>query len=291
VERVALLQAERDDLADQLADTENALTVAQQEVVDQADELAVLEAELAAARAGGTASAEELAAAERRAEELQSEVSIQQNRIATLEQTLATRNAELESTEAELVATLDELATSQAQTAQAQAVISDLNEELAAARSGEGGGAGMTPETREELARLREMESRLAEAEAAYNSYLSQASTVAGAGASGADVLSARVALERFLTAEAMRRHFPDLSAEIERFDNAFLASGRENALLDVADLLTELSLAGSDGERRRLINNARGQLAGSSAAGGAQSEAAASEFLTELEALLAGGN
>lgn len=226
----------------------------------------------------------ELEAARSRVALLEEDLARAQSRVNALQETISARNAELATTEEELLSTLDELADAQGETAQAQAVISDLNQEISTLREQLANAAdepldnAITPELEAELAELRQLEDDIAAAQAVFQDYRQ---TAAQAGTDGPEVLGARVALERFLSATAMGELFPDLADEVGRFDQVFVTSGRENAFLDVADLITELSVAESAGERERLLTAARANLAADGA------DAAATELVTELGFLL----
>lgn len=161
----------------------------------------------------------------------------------------------LQETEAELLAALNELAIARART-----------------------GTAIDPQLIAELERLQALEGELSGVRDRWASYREE---VAGAMDTGEAVdnvalLGARVSLERFLSDEVMRRYFPEMSGEIERFDDAFIASGRENALLDASDLLMDLTVAESAGERIALVRAAR-----------AGATPAYLDFLSELESLL----
>ncbi|MFW6249844.1 MAG: hypothetical protein ACOC47_01975 [Alkalispirochaetaceae bacterium] len=74
-----------------------------------------------------------------------------------------------------------------------------------------------------------------------------------------------------------MARFFPELKDEVRRYDSAFEQSGRENAMVDVADLIYELSLLDSSSERIRRIRRERS----------VSEEPLMGDFLDELELLL----
>ena len=80
-----------------------------------------------------------------------------------------------------------------------------------------------------------------------------------------------------FLNRSAMSELFPGLSAEFARYERAYVESGRENALLDAADLLIELSEALRPIERVQIVEDALS----------AAEDPAYREFLEELNFLL----
>jgi len=254
---VATVETRERELAAQLQDAQNQVAAAEAAAVNDPVEAA------------------ELRAAQTRVAQLEGDVERAQVRISSLQNTVATRNEELADTEAELLSSLDELADAQGRVAQAQAVISDLNAEISVLRSQ--GPSALSPEMEAELAELRELAAGIAAAQSQYRNY----QQIADAGTQGVEVLEARVALERFLSATAVGELFPDLSNEIERFDQVFVSSGRENALLDVADLITELSLSESSAERDGVLAAAREQLSQQGAG------AAVEELVAELALLL----
>lgn len=270
-DQLAVLNADIGELETQLtagASRQQELTA---QLAEAREELAAVEA--AAAIAPLTAG--ELEAAEERIAELEEERARAETRIASLQETISARNVELAATEVELLDALNELAEVQGRLAQAQGVISELNSRIAS--SGDQGSTALSPEIEAELAELRELASDIAAAQSEYRAYREVADT----GSEGVAVLEARLALERFLSATAMGELFPDLSGELGRFDQVFVSSGRENALLDVADLITELSLSESGAEREGVLAAAREQLAQHGAA------AAVEELVAELALLV----
>lgn len=281
--RIALLDADLQNLEAQLEITESREQELGEDLRAARSELAAVES----AAAENPVVVTELRAAEARVAQLEGDLERTQVQVSSLQDTVSERNSELATTEDELLTSLNELAATQGRVSQAQAVISNLNSEIStlraqvasAAAAGETGSEAstLTPEIEAELAELRELAADITAAQGEYNSYLA---TAAG-GSEGAQVLEARLALERFLSATAVGELFPELAGELGRFDQVFVTSGRENALLDVADLITELSLSESEGERTELLSTARDQLAQQGAS------SAVEELVGELAALL----
>lgn len=313
LDQISVLEADATTLRLTVSDLETALAAERTQLATTRTELGAVREQLAAAEAREAALASTLSDEESQATALAAE----RERLAAEREQLTARvtslETELETTENDLADTLNELAEAQAAATRAESTIRTLRSDLAAAQSAaaapsagaDAGAAVLDPETEAELAALRTMEADLAAAQDAYAAYRREAQQLAGStgaagvagsgagGASGAsvtDVLSARVAMERFMTSEAMREWFPGMADEVSRFDDAFLASGRENAFLDVADLLSEISFTESAAERRALLDEARASLGGGAAAGaagGGGGNAALNELIAELEAVL----
>lgn len=191
-------------------------------------------------------------------ERLQTEIEGATAAIATLER-------DLTAAESELLATLDDLAAAEAQTAELQAALTRNEAELGQVRTEPEQAQDTEPEpqtvtldaqTAAELDQLRELSERLALAQDNYADYRRQ--TAANLeNASELEVINARVALGAFLNQNAMREFFPGLSDEFARYEQAYVESGRQNALLDAADLLIELSEVLQPIERVEIVEDA----------------------------------
>ncbi|MFW6329889.1 MAG: hypothetical protein ACOC28_07295, partial [Alkalispirochaetaceae bacterium] len=153
-----------------------------------------------------------------------------------------------------------------------------LRGQLAAVQAGEGGDA-VDPTLLAELDRLREVEEQLDQAENLYASYQSVAATLP-AQPQDVDLLESRLRLDEFLGSTAVARFFPDLLDEVRRYEEAYQRSGRENAMVEMADLVYELSLLGDSTERLARIRSERATA----------DQELLRDFLDELELLLAEG-
>lgn len=132
------------------------------------------------------------------------------------------------------------------------------------------------PEVLSELAELRELRRELAGAERLYSAYLEEARQL-GTDPEGVEIVETKLKLDEFLGSQTMSRFFPELKDEVRRYESAFEESGRENAMVDVADLIYELSLLDSSSERVRRIRRERS----------VSEEPLMRDFLDELELLL----
>ena len=187
---------------------------------------------------------------------------------------IATLQRDLSAAESELRTTLDDLAAAETETAQLQAALArDRTESTDDTQQRSG-----VPEaqTAAELDELRNLATRLAVAQEAYGEYRRRTAATP-ADADKLEVINARVALGAFLNRSAMSELFPGLSAEFARYERAYVESGRENALLDAADLLIELSEALRPIERVEIVEDALS----------AAEDPAYREFLEELSFLL----
>lgn len=215
-----------------------------------------------------------LATDERTRERLSSELLELETTVATLTETsetqtasIATLERDLSGAESELRTTRDDLAAAEAETARLQAVLARDRTEPAGVPDAQ---------TAAELDELRNLATRLAAAQDAYGEYR-RGSATTPADADKLEVINARVALGAFLNRSAMSELFPGLSAEFARYERAYVESGRENALLDAADLLIELSEALRPIERVQIVEDALS----------AAEDPAYREFLEELSFLL----
>lgn len=215
-----------------------------------------------------------LATDERTRERLSSELLELETTVATLTETsetqtasIATLERDLSGAESELRTTRDDLAAAEAETAQLQAALARDRTEPAGVPDAQ---------TAAELDELRNLATRLAAAQDAYGEYR-RGSATTPADADKLEVINARVALGAFLNRSAMSELFPGLSAEFARYERAYVESGRENALLDAADLLIELSEALRPIERVQIVEDALS----------AAEDPAYREFLEELSFLL----
>ena len=232
---------------------QNLAVTTESQAVDLNAQIAALEETLANAQS-------DLASLEaERAEQTQE----QRNQISALETALAQQRSALETTEATLADTRSQLNETEEQLSIAQAALEQVDTAT---------NAGTSSPPPEDLVALRE-------AQVAFEGYQSSAPT----GNSTVEILNARVSLERFLGMAVMDRLFPGLAQEVGRFDQAYLSSGRENALIDAADLLSDLSAARSTEERERILSSAAGRMA----ADDSQVIGAADEFAFQLSDLL----
>lgn len=186
-----------------------------------------------------------------RAEELESRVRQLDTDIRRLETTIVQRDQEL------------------AESRREQAL---LNEQLATVA--EGGTAD--PEILEELAELRDVSRDLAAAERLYQEYLAQVATL-DSDPEDVGIVEARLKLDEFLASPQLDQYFPDLREEVGRYESVYEESGRENAMVEVADLIYELSLLESTADRLRRIRRERV----------ATDQQLMRDFLDELELLL----
>lgn len=252
---IEALQEELSQLRLELASRETDLMEAQTEASQQVEQIATLQEQIALLREQAPEAEASLTILQTDLAAARQQLEASTLRIQELEESIAERDATAEEKELELIT---------------------LQEDLAEARSLIG--TVISPEVQAELDRLEAIEDELAQVRDQWSSYRRQ-SSVAGTSPdrlSDAQLLSARTALVRFLQDSTMARYFPALSDEIERFDSAFIASGRENALLDAADLLLDISFADSTSERVSLIRSAR-----------SGASTAYREFLNELEAVI----
>ncbi|MFP4300592.1 MAG: hypothetical protein ACLFQZ_01060 [Spirochaetaceae bacterium] len=132
------------------------------------------------------------------------------------------------------------------------------------------------PEVLSEVAELRELRRELTGAERLYAAYLDEARQLEDE-PEGVEIVETKLKLDEFLGSATMARFFPELKDEVRRYDSAFEQSGRENAMVDVADLIYELSLLDSSSERIRRIRRERS----------VSEEPLMGDFLDELELLL----
>ena len=283
-ETVAALEAQITVLERERAATQTALSEAQSANTRLEAELAQRQQRLAALESGTSSAAGTTAALESQITTLEERIERQNSRIAELNRTIQARDQKLNDTETELVAALENLAQARTETVQAAAVSSSLRDEISVLK--EQLRAGGIAETADELVRLRALEEEVEAAQQQYRNYMSTASDMAigGGDATSPGVLEARTALERFLRNQAVSQLFPDIADEIARYDDAFLASGRQNAYLTVADILTELSFLQTASERAAFLKDTRRDLE-------REGGAAAAEFIGELEALLGEGD
>ncbi len=198
-------------------------------------------------------------------ETLQTQRNTQQGRV----QELQTQVEELDTEIRELETTITEKDQSLAESRRNEAL---LNEQLQVVA--ETGTAD--PEVLSELAELRELRRELAGAERLYGAYLEEARQL-GTDPEGVEIVETKLKLDEFLGSQTMSRFFPELKDEVRRYESAFEESGRENAMVDVADLIYELSLLDSSNDRIRRIRRERS----------VSEEPLMRDFLDELELLL----
>lgn len=123
-------------------------------------------------------------------------------------------------------------------------------------------------EVREELAQLRALQQNVLTARRDFEQYRTGA----------ANVITARAAFNRYLGSSAVATILPGLQSEVTRFEDAFVESGRENALLDMADVVMELSMIDDPQQR---INEVQRRIRS------APANSALRSFLTDLQQLL----
>lgn len=186
-----------------------------------------------------------------RVDELQGQIAASDEEIARLGETITERNREL--------------AESRRTAAELQERLSVLSEQTATG-----------PELIEELTRLREVQTQLDEAEEFYRIYRSNAASL-GDTTSTIDVVERKLLLDQFLGSEAMLGFFPDLLEEIRRFEAIYERSGRENAMIDVADAVFEISSANGNSARLAQVRELRSR----------NDSPLMRDFLDELELLL----
>jgi hypothetical protein len=140
----------------------------------------------------------------------------------TLERSFQTRIAELESQVASL---------RQGQQ-QDQAEKDRLSAAAAAPRE-----PVIPPETQRELARLQAVEEELARIKRVYRDYASKEDGVFAGRGEEAGIVEAKLYLDTFLATENIRTSFPGFEDRIKRYDRAFFSAGRNEALMEVADI------------------------------------------------------
>lgn len=251
-ERLSELETDRIILTEELDTTRGELAATQAEAEALSREIESTRLQLATIEQQPTLPADEQALRED-LETAEQQLAVARERVEQLEATVDRREAALLDAEAELLRALNDLALAQART-----------------------GTSLDPALVAEMDRLRALEEEVIAAQQHWERYRRETATLLTTDTDMVGILDARVALERFLSNATVRRLFPDMSDEIERYDQAYIASGRENALLDAADLLVEVSLSGTTDERIRLVRQARSGAA-----------PAYLDFLNELEGLL----
>lgn len=177
---------------------------------------------------------------------LQSQRNTSQERAEELENRVQRLDTEIRQLETTIVQRDQELAESRRD----QAL---LNEQLATVAEG----GTSDPEILEELAELRDVSRDLATAERLYQEYLVQVESL-GSDPEGVGIVEARLKLDEFLASPQLEQYFPDLRDEVGRYESAYEESGRENAMVEVADLIYELSLLESTEDRLRRIRSER---------------------------------
>lgn len=267
-QRVAILESE-------LADRQEEVSRLEQELEQGNEETARLSAQLRDLRAQTASSSEDTSALRARVTELERDLESAQRRVESLRDTVSARDADLSETENELLIALDELAQAQADSAQAQATVTQLTRQIEEGATGTN--AAVDPEMLAELQTLRNLSERLDTVRNNYRSYQTEVSGV-DADADQIQVLDAKVAFERFLSADILGEFFPGLSDEFNRFEDAYVAGGRQNALLDATDLIIELSFLDTTQERLAFLRQERRTI---------DNRPAFAEFVTELETLI----
>lgn len=248
----------QDELSSELAALETEIATLTEDTAEQNAALEALQLELEQSLDEGDQLRADGATTQSEVERLQTEIETATAAIATLERDLG-------AAESELLATLDDLTAAEAQTAELQAALTRNEAELSQTRTEpeqvpqteqEPQTVTLDPQTAAELDQLRELSARLAVAQDNYAEYRRQAAANLES-ASELEVINARVALGAFLNQNAMREFFPGLSDEFARYEQAYVESGRQNALLDAADLLIELSEVLQPIERVEIVEDA----------------------------------
>lgn len=270
-EEIATLSAERDSLELAVAEasvvTEEEVAELRQETETQEVRIVQLESRIDNLQEQRSALETQRETLRGQLETLQAQRDTSQERAAELQERVAELDTEIRELETTIVERDQELAESRRE----QAL---LNEQLATVA--EGGTAD--PEILEELAELREVNRDLATAERLYREYLDQIASL-GAEPEGVEIVEARLRLDEFLASPQLEQYFPDLKEEVGRYESAYEESGRENAMVEVADLIYELSLLESPADRLRRIRSERIR----------SDQQLMRDFLDELELLLEG--
>lgn len=248
------LESDRTVLTEALEETRQELARARSDLDTREQEVAALRQDINRLQQQAPVATTQITALQSDLARSQQELTAARTRVQQLEQTVASRDATLQATEEELLTALNELAIARART-----------------------GTAADPAMAAELDRLRALETEIRSTQNRWEIYREEVAVLDDTAArDDIQLLNARVSLERFLSEATMRRLFPEMSREIERFDAAFVSSGRENALLDAADLIMDVSVADNWTERFALIRQAR-----------SGADPAYLDFLTELEELL----
>lgn len=171
---------------------------------------------------------------QQRIEELQGRIGELDGEIRRLEETITARDQAL---------------------AESRRTEASLREQLAAASTTD----PADQEIIEELTNLRAMRNELDSAEELYAGYLSEAENL-GSGAEDVELVETKLRLDEFLGSTAVESFFPGLLDEIRRYESAFERSGRENAMVDMADLMYELSTLDSADARISEIQQRRSE-------------------------------
>lgn len=198
---------------------------------------------------------------------LQQQRDQRQNRIGELESRVTTLDTEIRRLEASI--TERDQALAESRRAEAR-----LREQLAAVETGEAGAVDAA--TLAELDRLRDVEAQIDQAENLYASYRSVAAAMPSE-PEGVELVESRLRLDEFLGSPAVSGFFPELLEEVRRYETAYERSGRENAMVEVADLIYELSLLPEAADRLERIRSERA----------AAEQPIMRDFLDELELLL----
>lgn len=130
--------------------------------------------------------------------------------------------------------------------------------------------AAEADDTTEELAELRVLAQQI---QAAQNQYADVLETSASADR----LIAARAQLQELLTTTAMATLFPQFNDLISRFEPVYVSGGRQNALIDAADILIDLGMLNTPDQRRNAVSSLLST----------ETEPAMQEFLMELEELL----
>jgi outer membrane murein-binding lipoprotein Lpp len=171
-------------------------------------------------------------AVRQRAEEVES-------RIATLEQEVEQLRGRVEAAQSEVAAAQRDAQAAEARAEEAEAQA--LAAAQAASERREEENAEERAALEEELARLREIEQQYQALTRAYGSYAEREDEILATDAESAR-LQAKLLLDSFLASRPVQEALPGLRERIRAYDRAFEQAGRENALVDTADIVFELA-------------------------------------------------
>lgn len=254
----ASVEGNREQLLQQIQDLETAVAAA-----DDAQRQLVSEFETLQEFSQETMDA--LAAADEEIETLLSNIEALTSAATSREAALV---AEVEAAQNEL---MQQQQSSSQTIAAAQQRVSQLEQELTALRELQAAvpeDAPLSEEIQRELAQLRELQQTVRTAQQDFARYRQNAS----------NVLAARSAFSDYLGSSSVQTLLPQLQAEVARFERAWGDGGRESALVDMADVVIELSMLDTVDDR---IADIRQRMQGE------PSDSPQRAFLSELEILL----
>lgn len=261
LEAVAAEQAYESEIADLQAE------LVAQEAENEAFQSAItrLETQLETVREQRTALEAQRDSLSGQLETARSRSDAQQERVEALESRISSLDQEVLRLEGSLTDGNRALAESRRRVAELETTLAETLERTETGR-----------EMVEELAELRSMEEQLSLAEELYAAYRAEASVV-GAGATGVEVVETKLLLDEFLGSGALTGFFPGLLQEVRKYESVYQESGRENAMVDVADAIFEVSTEDGNGARLSRVRELRT----------ASDNQLMRDFLSELELLL----